>query len=342
MTNGILPHEESDIFHADTKEIYREYYSRGLFEVVFVALGYNEKLFNQAFSFMPWLAIPHDDHQTRFLLGNKFSIPSTSLVLGVLFDVHGIVLLDFCATMFRYYGPEGFPFSNEKIAEIHQADATLLKQLFSLKKIPLENILGDFIFSSEEKKVRTSDLENHIVGLHFFDASEYDDCSPHVLLNTWNALKDDPSKKFAIVSINQVRFPLSIFKDMYQQRYKDIPWYRLPSDGRRLSRIFNIKSYTGRLIIINPDRYQPFNYFALDALEMYGIQAFPFTLERVLEIEKKKQQDLKLCELLPPSTPLRRGFSNCCKVCHTRFNVFTMARTCLPTNVCALVVLKLI
>lgn len=141
-------------------------------------------------------------------------------------------------------------------------------------------------------------------------------------MDTWKSLKDDPNKKFAIISINEVSTCLSRFKDKFQEEYRDIPWYTLPYDGRSLCRVLHIplenddiSSNAGHFIIIEHDRYQPLNYFALDVLEIYGIGVFPFTLERVVEIEKKKQQKLKLCKLLSPSAPLRRGCSTCYKVC---------------------------
>lgn len=45
----------------DTKEIYNEFNPRGLFEIVFVALGDNKKLFDEACSAIPWFAIPHEN-----------------------------------------------------------------------------------------------------------------------------------------------------------------------------------------------------------------------------------------------------------------------------------------
>lgn len=40
-------------------EIYRAYNPKGRFEVVFVALGNNERAFHDSFSCMPWLATYH-------------------------------------------------------------------------------------------------------------------------------------------------------------------------------------------------------------------------------------------------------------------------------------------
>lgn len=171
-------------------------------------------------------------------------------------------------------------------------------------------------------QVSTSDLENCIVGLHFFDKSPLDEPWARVLLSTWELLKDDPDKKFVIVSINNGSLSLSYFKNTFPEEYDDIPWYRLPCDGRKICRLLfipldndDISSNAGHFIITERDKYQPLNYFALDVLELYGVEAFPFTLQRAVELEKKKQQRLGLCELLSPSAPLCRGCSTRSKVC---------------------------
>lgn len=161
------------------------------------------------------------------------------------------------------------------------------------------------------------------MGLHFFCNSPLSDPWTIELLNAWKLLKDDPNKKFAIVSANEGGLSLSYFKNTFPEEYKDIPWYRLPYDGRKLCRLlhipldnydYDISSSAGHFVITERDRYQPLNFFALDVLKIYGIGAFPFTLERAVELEKKKQEKLELCKLLSPSVPLRRGCSTQSKV----------------------------
>lgn len=307
----------------DSKEIYRVYRPKEEFEVVVVALGDNEKLFSEAFSFMPWLAIPHEDQEGRDLIGKKFCIDRflsvIRIVRSLLIDPDGTVLVDDCKTSFRNDGPEGFPFSRRKKAEIKHADEAFLKELLSFKKLPLQKLLGNFVLSSDGKRIHTSDLKGHTLGLHFIDISHRGDESTQILIDAWTALQDDTNKKFAIVTINDRTFCLSNLREIYQDKYKDIPWYTLPVDGRKLSNVFRVSDYyghnAGRFIILEPDRYQPFNYFALDVLEHYGIEAYPLTLERAVEIEKQNLHLFELSELLSPSAPLHTGCSDCIQVC---------------------------
>lgn len=144
------------------------------------------------------------------------------------------------------------------------------------------------------------------------------------LMKIWKKAKDRLYENFEIVFINDVSKNLSYAKHRFKKKFRcTIPWYSLPVDGRKLVEVFKIGFHwddswnnAGYFIVLKPDRYQPISYFAFDILKEFGIDAYPFVLEKAVMIEKIKQQEkLVLGELLSSSAPLRRGFSSCFKVC---------------------------
>lgn len=121
----------------------------GAFEVVFVALGKNEDVFNVSFSRVPWLAIPHKDQKARDLLRTKFAIPFPTSARAVLFAPDGTVLLKDCEFDFRMFGPEGFPFTKQKRQDICcEAEALWDELVVKKQKLSLNALLGDYVISS--------------------------------------------------------------------------------------------------------------------------------------------------------------------------------------------------
>lgn len=80
---------------------------------------------------MSWLAIPHEDKQARQDLQVKFAIPQDSLARTVMFAPDGKVLA-VNSSIFCTYGPEGFPFTEDKLDEVDLDDQELIKNLNSL------------------------------------------------------------------------------------------------------------------------------------------------------------------------------------------------------------------
>lgn len=147
------------------------------------------------------------------------------------------------------------------------------------------------------------------------------------LLKIWKEAKVRRYNDFEIVLVNDVTWNRLFAEEEFKKKFGcAIPWYSLPVDGRKVSAIFKIgwhhfaelvapMSNAGYFIMLQPDKYQPLSYFAYDILEEYGIDAYPFTLERAVMTETLKQQEkLVLTEILSPMAPLCRGGSRL-KVC---------------------------
>lgn len=98
---------------------------------------------------------------------------------------------------------------------------------------------------------------------------------------------------------------------LYKQAFESMPWYALPYQDRRckkLARYFGFKPTTMYhntarppiLVIIGSDG-KILNQNAAEVVEEHGVEAYPFTLERLAELEevgKAKQETQTLKSLL--------------------------------------------
>lgn len=148
--NDFTPTDHTFDLNVDLKEVYDVYHPLGKLEVVFVALGNNKRIFNNVFSYLPWLAIPHNDEKGRHLFEELFAIPISDHARTVLFSRTGTILLEDCGPDFRVYGPDAFPFSKKKVRELcHASDALWDKLVVKKQRLPLNVLLGDYVISSE-------------------------------------------------------------------------------------------------------------------------------------------------------------------------------------------------
>lgn len=171
-------------------------------------------------------------------------------------------------------------------------------------------------------QVPTSELNGKTVGLYFFEPTSRGFKWARQLLKVWESLNDEKRNAFVIVFINKDTYNLSNAKAEFKKKFRfAIPWYSVAICGRKLCRVFNKQflssdGISGDLVVLRPDCYQHLSYFAYDILVEFGSEAYPFTLENAVKIEKSEQQnELQLGKLLSPEAPLRRGGSTCHKVC---------------------------
>lgn len=152
--------------NADMLEIYNATRSRG-FEVVVVAFGNDQLLFEHSFSRLPYLAIPHQDQASRDFLLNLFVNPLLKVgSRAILLDPNGNVLLKSCGGSFRALGPQGFPFTEDMMDKLsHEDDLFWHKFVRKGRKISLIEILGETIISCEGDEASLMYLLNAYVSL---------------------------------------------------------------------------------------------------------------------------------------------------------------------------------
>lgn len=126
-------------------------------EIVLVALGDNEIFFDQVFSKMCWLAIPHEREEDRMFFRDLFFIPDKRQERAVLFDNSGVVISTDVAADIRSFGIQCFPFTRKVREEFLKGIDALRHKIFKEKNVDIPtftDILGEHVisFSSGAKK----------------------------------------------------------------------------------------------------------------------------------------------------------------------------------------------
>ena len=143
-------------------------------------------------------------------------------------------------------------------------------------------------------QVPVSELVGKTVGLYFHRrwCGEYGEFTS-ILVNVYNELKER-GKKFEVVIISA-----DYNHEDFKQAFETMPWLCLPFNDKtrgKLITYFDQKNRTG-LVIIGPDG-KTLNYNAVELIEEHGVDAYPFTSERIDELEKAKQEPQSLESLL--------------------------------------------
>ncbi|XP_044967845.1 probable nucleoredoxin 1-2 [Hordeum vulgare subsp. vulgare] len=251
------------------------------FEVVAVSLDSDEESFNTSFSSMPWLAIPQGDKMCQKLV-SYFEL--SDLPTLVLIGPDGKTLSSNIAGIIDEHGLdawEGFPFSAEKL-EILAEKAKAKAASQTLESLLVTGDL-DFVIGKDGAKVPVAELVGKTV-LLYFSAKWCGPCRAFLptLVDVYNKIKEKNSD-FEIVFISSDK-DQSSFDDFFS----GMPWLAIPLEDERkadLKKRFKIRGIPS-LVAIGPDG-KTVNTDAKTSLAVHGADAFPFTDERIEELEKK-------------------------------------------------------
>jgi len=254
------------------------------FEVVAVSLDSDEAAFNENFSSMPWLAIPQGDRMCEKLV-RYFEL--SDLPTLVLIGPDGKTLNSNIADIIDEHGMdawEGFPFNAEKLVILaEKAKAKAASQ--TLESLLVTGDL-DFVIGKDGAKVPVSELAGKTV-LLYFSAAWCGPCRAFLptLVEVYNKIKEKNSD-FEIVFVSSDRDQGS-FDDFFS----GMPWLSLPLGDERkayLSKMFKIRGIPS-LVAIGPTG-KTVNTDAKAPIAVHGADAFPFTEERIQELEKKRKR----------------------------------------------------
>ncbi|CAL5383410.1 unnamed protein product [Camellia sinensis] len=149
----------------------------------------------------------------------------------------------------------------------------------------------DFLLSPTGTQVKVSDLEGKVIGL-YFSANWYLPCQnfTQVLVHAYEQLKICESK-FEVVFVSSDE-DLEAFNN-YRA---GMPWLAIPfsdlESKKALNRRFDIEGIP-YLIILQPNGRKDDDGILHNGVEMiyrYGVQAFPFSKERLEELEEEERE----------------------------------------------------
>ncbi|CAM8973111.1 unnamed protein product [Rhodiola kirilowii] len=155
----------------------------------------------------------------------------------------------------------------------------------------------DFLLSSGGDQVKISDLEGKVVGL-YFSANWYPPCQEFtkVLISVYQQVKSAGST-FEIVLVSSDETV-----DAFNKYLASMPWLAIPFSDletkRALNKMFDTEEIPC-LVILQPGDCNDVET-SRDGVELiyrYGVQAFPFTKERLIELEMK-EEDERDCQTL--------------------------------------------
>ncbi|KAL5552878.1 hypothetical protein UlMin_040279 [Ulmus minor] len=274
-------------------EIYKQVASKGEFEVLFVSSDQDEESFNGYFSKMPWLAIPFSDSATRNRLEELFHVSGIPSL--VILDKNGKVSTEDGTLIVIEHGIEGYPFTPERMEFLKEKEENARNNQ-TLKSV-LVSDSRDYLESNKGNQVAVSELEGKMVGLYFCDNSD------ETCLEFTESLKDiyaklrEKGEKFEVVLV-----PLEYEEEEYRKEFEKMPWLALPFKDEvcsKLVRYFDLDTLP-TLVIIGPDG-KTLNPNVAELIEEHGVQAYPFTPEKLVElaeIEKAKEESQTLDSLL--------------------------------------------
>uniref|UniRef100_A0A7N1A4B1 protein-disulfide reductase n=1 Tax=Kalanchoe fedtschenkoi TaxID=63787 RepID=A0A7N1A4B1_KALFE len=158
----------------------------------------------------------------------------------------------------------------------------------------------DFVISNAQDKVKVSDLQGKIIGL-YFSANWYPPCRnfTQTLSAAYQQLKADHGDDIEIVFVSSDE-DLNAFNDYFSI----MPWLAVPYSDlevkKSLNRIFDVEGIPC-LVILQPESYTDEVRDGVELIYRYGVQAFPFSKQRVEELkqeEKAKHESQTLMNLL--------------------------------------------
>ncbi|GKA02355.1 probable nucleoredoxin 1 [Tanacetum coccineum] len=248
------------------------------FEIVMIPLDDNEESFNKEFSGLPWLSLPFKDKKCEKLVRYfELSTLPTLVVIGP----DGKTLHPNVADAVEEHGVIAYPFTPDKFAELEKIEKAK-QEAQTLESVLVSGDL-DFVLGKDGAKIPVSDL----VGKHillYFSAHWCPPCRAFTpkLVEAYHEIKTK-HEAFEVIFISSDRDQAS-----YDEYYSTMPWLSLPFGDKRkqsLSRLFKVNGIP-LLAALGPTG-KTITTETRGLIMLHGAEAFPFTDERMAEIEAK-------------------------------------------------------
>lgn len=258
-------------------EVYEKLKGKGeSFEIVLISLDDEEESFKRDLGSMPWLALPFKD-KSREKLARYFEL--STLPTLVIIGPDGKTFNSNVAEAIEEHGVDAYPFTPEKFAEL--AEIERAKEASQTLESVLVSGDLDFVVGKDGAKIPVSDLVGKTI-LLYFSAHWCPPCRAFLpkLIEAYKKIKER-NESLEVVFISSDRDQTS-----FDEFFKGMPWLALPfGDARKasLSRKFKVCGIP-MLVAIGPSG-RTITKEARDMIAVHGADAYPFTEERMKEID---------------------------------------------------------
>ncbi|XP_060214261.1 probable nucleoredoxin 1 [Lycium barbarum] len=261
------------------------------FEIVMIPLDDEdeEESFKEGFASLPWFSLPLKDKTCEKLI-RYFEL--SDLPTLVIIGTDGKTLQSNVAEAVEEHGILAYPFTPEKFAELEQIEKAK-REAQTLESILVMGDL-DFVIGKDGEKILVCDLVGKTI-LLYFSAHWCPPCRGFT-----------PKLKEAYETIKAKNGPLEVIfissdqdQASFDEYFATMPWLALPFGDERkasLSRLFKVQGIP-KLIAIAPSG-KTITTEARNLIMSHGADSFPFTEERMKEIEagialeEKKENDM--------------------------------------------------
>ncbi|XP_028801769.1 probable nucleoredoxin 1 isoform X1 [Neltuma alba] len=263
-------------------EVYEKLKAKGEgFEIVLISVGDDEESFKEGLKNLPFLSLPLNDKSCK-KLARYFEL--STLPTLVIIGPDGKTLHSNVAEAIEEHGVAAYPFTPEKFAELSEIEKAK-EAAQTLESILVSGDL-DFLIGKDGIKIQVSDLVGKTI-LLYFSAHWCPPCRAFLpkLIEAYHQLKAKDNA-LEVVFISSDRDQAS-FDDFFA----GMPWLALPfGDSRKsfLSRKFKVQGIP-MLVAIGPGG-QTLTKDARNLVALYGAEAYPFTEERVKELEATSEE----------------------------------------------------
>ncbi|XP_057810981.1 probable nucleoredoxin 1 isoform X2 [Salvia miltiorrhiza] len=264
-------------FKPKLMEVYKSLREKGEnFEIVMIPLDDDEPSFQEEFASLPWLSLPVKDKCCSKLV-RYFELNSLPTLVAIGPD--GKTLHSNVVEAIEEHGVKAYPFTPERFAELEEIEKAR-REAQTLESILVSEDC-DFVLGKDGVKVPVSDLVGKNV-LLYFSAHWCPPCRAFLpaLTKAYNEIKEKGGA-LEVIFISSDRDQAS-----FDEFFSKMPWLALPFGDKRkqsLSRSFKVRGIP-MVVAIGPTG-KTVTTDAREQIMCHGAEAYPFTAERIKEIE---------------------------------------------------------
>ncbi|KAL7149106.1 hypothetical protein ABFS83_05G017100 [Erythranthe nasuta] len=265
-------------FNSKLIEVYNSLREGGeSFEIVMVPLDKDEESFGEAFEKFPWLSLPINDKYCRKLV-LYFELDALPTV--VIIGPNGKTLQSNVVEAIEELGVKAYPFTPEKFTELEEIQKAK-REAQTLESL-LVNQDSDYVIGEDGVKVPVSDLIGKDILLYF--SAHW--CDPRraflpTLTKAYEEINKN-NKRLEVIFISSDRD-----QKAFEKYFSEMPWLALPFGDERMESLSSWLKVDGipTLVALGPTG-KTVSTEARGLIRVHGAEAYPFTRERIEEIDK--------------------------------------------------------